>query len=86
MANGFIGSPSGNRIVPITNFTKSTKEVTLTVTSAQAGWSTIRAISSLLETMWINNVRYAWEYPKPSIYVYVPITMSDSTEFNEDTI
>ena len=39
-----------------------------------------------VDIMWINNVRYAWEYPKPSIYVYVPITMSDSTEFNEDII
>ena len=44
MSIGYIGAPSGSVIVPIQSFTKRTKEVTFTVTSAQAGWTTTRAV------------------------------------------
>ena len=44
MTTGYIGSPTGNTIVPVSNFTKQTKEIALTVTSAQAGWATTRAV------------------------------------------
>ena len=45
MAVGTIGVKSAaNLIVPISNLMKRTKEVALTVTSAQAGWATTRAV------------------------------------------
>ena len=49
MTTGYIGSPTGNVIVPISNFTQRTKEIPLTigtVTSVPAtpGWTTIRAV------------------------------------------
>jgi len=44
MAVGTIGQKPGNVIVPVTSLMKSTKEVTLTVTSAQVVWTTTRAV------------------------------------------
>jgi len=39
-----LGIRNGNQIIPYGATTKQTKEVALTVTSAQAGWSTIRVV------------------------------------------
>jgi hypothetical protein len=44
MANNIIGIRNNNVILPYNATTKRTKEVALTVTSAQAGWSTTRAV------------------------------------------
>lgn len=45
MASGIIGVKSGNNaLIPYAATTRQSKEVTLTVTSAQSGWSTTRAV------------------------------------------
>lgn len=43
MATNIIGVRNNNVIVPYSAATKRTKEIDITVTSAQAGWSTVRA-------------------------------------------
>lgn len=44
MATNLLGIPTSNVFVPYTAATKRTKEVTISITSAQTGWSTVRCV------------------------------------------
>ena len=44
MSTNILGIRNNNTIIPLTASTKRTKEIALTVTSAQTGWATTRAV------------------------------------------